>query len=70
MQEKGEKGYKKIILGSKVDITVLTIFLCIFKNFLCIIEMAGAMWIKGLLGRSLCFSIVLWPGTFLGWGKF
>ena len=32
--------------------------------------MAGAMWIKALLSRSLCFSIVLCPGTFLRWGKF
>ena len=36
-----------------------TVFLCILQNFLCIIEVAGAMWIMSLGGGSLCFSAVL-----------
>ena len=43
----------------KFKLVNLTVFLCILQNFLCIIEVAGAMWIMSLGGGSLCFSAIL-----------
>ena len=49
----------------KLKLLNLTVFLCIWQNFLCIIEVVGAMWIISLGAGSLCFSTVLWSGIFL-----
>ena len=49
----------------KLKLLNLTVFLCIWQDFLCIIEVVGAMWIISLGSGSLCFSTVLWPGTFI-----
>ena len=54
----------------KLKLLNLTVFLCIWQNFLCVIEVAGAMWIIILGGGSLCFSTLLWSWTFIRWENF
>ena len=59
------KAADNVFRVEKLKLINLTVFLCIWQNFLCIIEVVGAMWIISLGAGSLCISTVLWSGTFI-----
>ena len=59
------KAADKDLRVEKLKLLNVTVFLCIWQNFLCIIEVVGAMWIISLGAGSLYFSSVIWSGTFI-----